>query len=74
MGARHSLSSVASAMRASVLVTTTVLTAVVPKWVRAEACRPIASAAIINEASSPIGRKPTPASSTASMRIGTAGL
>ena len=38
-------SRVASAIRASVLVTTTVLTAVPSKWVRAEVCSPIAALA-----------------------------
>lgn len=53
-------------MRARVLVTTTVLTALPAKWVIAEACTPIASATINTASSRSMARKPTMASNAAS--------
>ena len=63
-----------SAVRARVLVTTTVLTALPEKWVMAEACTPIATARISTAGSGLMGRKPTTASSAASTSRPAVGL
>ena len=74
MSPGHSRSRTASAPRAKVLVTTTVLTALPAKWVIAEACTPIAAATISTAPSGMTGRKPTTASKAASTSSPTVGV
>ena len=69
----HSRSTAASAVRASVLVTTTVLTALPAKLVMLEAWMPMAKATTMTAGSMPMSTTPTTPITAASMRMPTTG-